>query len=683
MHMKEYLNETAERITARPLLRFDSRESFERWRKERQALFHRMTGLDVYLRRERTPLSVRWTGTIDCETHVLRKLYFESLPGLYVAAHLYVPKHLRSPAPGMLYLCGHHKLQKIHFQDHARRFAQLGFVTLVLDTIQLGETFGEHHGTYRKEWFHWISRGYTPAAAEVWNAIRGIDLLCGLGEVDPLRLGVTGISGGGSISWWVACADDRIRAVATASGTGNLASHIRDRSLDNHCDCNFPNNPYGWSLAESYALAAPRPVLILAPDRDYWFNVESVRQVHGQLRQLYDQLNAGEQLELFVYGGPHTYSPEARKRIFSWFMRHLQGLDISPDEVGDIDGVRLPAEQLLVFHGNPPADDRSLTVQDWFVPLPAPMPPETPEQLQSFRDEIVARMKEECFAAFPRTARPAAAVIRQQSWETRENCWIHQFCFESEENWTLWGEIRGAFPDPFYKPEADLYSIGGLRTEAAQRPEAGQHPEAGLRPAVVRLRRPGDAKGQASLELLRAFPEQWLKVRIDPRGTGDTAWGAELDRHIRRAAALTGRTVASMRVWDTLRGLEAVRGLPGVDPDKIVLAASEDMAVVALYAALLDGGLAGVVLERPPATLDAPDDPEAGASFREIINALRHADLPQAAACLWPARIVFVGEMPESYRWAERVYERLGNGGRFVAVAKPAELASFLKKTGF
>lgn len=671
MHMKEYLNALAERMTERTLPRFDTREAFECWRRERQALFHRMTGLDMYLQRERTPLSVRVTGTIDCEAYVLRKLHFESLPGLYVAAHLYVPKGLRRPAPGMLYLCGHHKLQKIHFQDHARRFARLGFVTLVLDTIQLGEVQGEHHGTYKKGMFHWISRGYTPTAPEVWNAMRGIDLLCAMEEVDAGRLGVTGISGGGAISWWLACADDRIRAIASASGTGSTASHIIDRTLDTHCDCNFPNNPYGWSLTECYALAGLRPVLIVAPDRDAWFHIDAVRRVHGHLRELYDRLGAGDKLELYVFEGPHSYSPGSRKRIFGWFLEQLCDLSISAEEIDDVDELRLPEEQLLVFDKRPPVEDRALSVQDWFVPLAAPTLPNSRKQLQAYRDGLIARIREECFAAFPQTATPAAAKFSQESWVAKEDLWIRRFHYQSEEEWTLQGEIRGSFPDPFALAKGDrdrnADSAAFLQTET----------EAALRPVAVRLRLPGDPQGQRSLELLRPFPAEWLRVRLDPRGTGDTAWGAEQDWHIRRAAALTGRTVASMRVLDVMRGIAAVRALPGVDQDRIVLAASGEMAVVALYAALLDGRLAGVILERPPATLDAPDDPEAGASLREIINALRYGDLSQVAACLWPAKLAFVGEMPDSYNWTKQMYERIGCGGRVGLAAKSGELAAF------
>ncbi|MDF2725443.1 MAG: Abhydrolase family, partial [Paenibacillus sp.] len=106
MHMKQDLHERARAMAGRPLPQFSSQQQFEQWRAERRSVFHRMLGIDRYLQQERTPLNVRVTGTVDCDTFRIDKLVYESLPGLYVAAHLYMPKQLPEPAPAILYVCG-------------------------------------------------------------------------------------------------------------------------------------------------------------------------------------------------------------------------------------------------------------------------------------------------------------------------------------------------------------------------------------------------------------------------------------------------------------------------------------------------------------------------------------------------------------------------------------------------
>ena len=58
---------------------------------------------------------------------------------------------------------------------------------MTIDTLQLGEIEGIHHGTYRYGMWWWLNRGYTPAGVEAWNCIRALDYLQSRAEVDPKR----------------------------------------------------------------------------------------------------------------------------------------------------------------------------------------------------------------------------------------------------------------------------------------------------------------------------------------------------------------------------------------------------------------------------------------------------------------------------------------------------------------
>lgn len=633
MHITDYLVRIAEEITDRPLPRFANRDEFLTWRQERQTQFHKMLGIDTYLHQPRTDLNTTITGTVQRDTYRIDKLYFESLPGLYVAANLYIPDQEEKPMPAILLLCGHATKQKVRYQEHARRFAQLGFVVLVLDTIQLGEVRGVHHGTYKHGWFHWISKGYTPAAVEVWNAIRGLDLLSELQEVDRDRLGVTGNSGGGAMTWWTACADDRVKVLAPSCGTGTIASHIREQTIDGHCDCMFPNNPYGWSLIEMYALVAPRPLLIATPDRDRLFSIDSVRMVYRRMKGFYDALGFKNSISFVEFPGPHGYSPESRKAISHWFLRHLMNKDIRLRDVKDFDGFKEKEEDLLVYKDMIPANDESTSVQDWFIPL-QPLPDiTTSEELVCMRKSLIAKLKLESFAAFPvQRAKPELQII-QQSVDKNDH-WYHKFSYMTEHEWRLSGNIQG------HHKTLHISS-----------------------PTAIHIRSAEDGREEADLQMLDGLNEKWLKAWLDVRGTGRTAWGAELNWFIRRSLALTGRTVASLRIWDTLRGIQAMRTLSQVDAKQLVLAGKGEMAVVALYAALLDGDISAVILEDPPASLNEPGDGKGMDAPVEILNALRHADLPLIAALLWPTSLIFIGDRPESYRYTETIYRQLGNPG--------------------
>jgi len=114
-----------------------------------------------------------------------------------------------------------------------------------------------------------------------------------------------------------------------------------------------------------------------------------------------------------------------------------------------------------------------------------------------------------------------------------------------------------------------------------------------------------------------------------------------------------------------LRALASVRQLSQVDGQRIVMAARGEMAAVVLYAALLDGHVQTVLLEDPPATQNVASQPDGEGTALEMLGCLRVTDLPQVAGLLYPAELVFIGERPSSYDWAEELYRRLGVAERF------------------
>ncbi len=670
MNMREYLSREARQMQAARTAALRSLPPAAQWPAERQrrlAQYYDMMGVSEYMALpERPPLNVRITSETQREGYRIRTLSYESLPQLYVTANLYLPDDLSAPAPGVLYLCGHSQQQKVHYQAHPRKFAQLGFVCLIVETIQLGEIEGQHHGTHLRGWFNWFSRGYTPAGVELWNGVRALDLLQALPEVDGTKLGVTGLSGGGAGSWWVPAADERVRVAAPVCGTATFASHVAERTVDGHCDCMFPVNVHRWELADVGALIAPRPLLIASADRDGIFHIRSIREVHAATKRVYDHLGAGEQLRLVETPGGHSYHERSRRAIFSWFLRHLQGKAVPEAEVGDIDddvpeahhpshhrallaaserpAAQESVETLRVYRNGVPADERVTTVQEYFV-VPNPPPTiTTTEELHTKRAETVAYLRAHTFSHFP--ARPAPLDVEVEYERADGNANGGRFAFTSEEGWRLRG----------------MWSPAQAGTSSGSQPA----------PALVVLRSPHDVPRENFAQQWTAgLDHRWARVYVEPRGTGDTGWSPSLDWHLRRAAMLTGRTIASLQVYDALRALQAVAELPGIDGRRLAIAGQGGMAAVALYAALLHActgprpgsGLEAICLGGPPATQDAPSNPDGTGEAIEMLFALRVTDLPQVAGLLWPAELVFIGPRPTTYQWAEDLYARLGAPG--------------------
>ncbi|MDP4223924.1 MAG: hypothetical protein Q8868_11500, partial [Bacteroidota bacterium] len=155
-NIRNYLTTTAKVITDSALSGIKSLNDWEKVKAEKYTEFIEMMSLqDMPINGMRSELNVHITGIIQQKGYHIEKLYYESLPGLYVPANLYVPDSIKSPVPAILYVCGHARTQKVHYQAHPAKFARLGFVCLIIETIQWGEVLGEHWGCYARGWFNW------------------------------------------------------------------------------------------------------------------------------------------------------------------------------------------------------------------------------------------------------------------------------------------------------------------------------------------------------------------------------------------------------------------------------------------------------------------------------------------------------------------------------------------------
>src|SRR5262245_40631807 len=150
--IRKYLAAEAKRISTKFMDGATTKAEWEKVRPRLKREFLDMLGLDPLP--EKTPLKATVTGTLARGDVTIEKLHYQSKPGLYVTANLFRPKVIAKDGklPAILYVCGHSGRgrdgNKTAFQDHGMWFASNGYVCLVLDTLQLGEIAGKHHGTY-------------------------------------------------------------------------------------------------------------------------------------------------------------------------------------------------------------------------------------------------------------------------------------------------------------------------------------------------------------------------------------------------------------------------------------------------------------------------------------------------------------------------------------------------------
>ena len=187
---------------------------------------------------EKTPLNATTTGTIERGLR-RRKAALPEPAGTVRNSEPLAPAAIVEKLPAVLLFVGHYNRgrngHKTFMQDQGKWFARNGYVCLIMDTLTRGELPGDtRDAIYNGERMWWISRGYSPAAVECWNAIRGIDYLDSRPEVDADRIAATGLSGGGAVTFWIAAVDDRVKCAAAALGADRLGN---PRPRSDLCAC--------------------------------------------------------------------------------------------------------------------------------------------------------------------------------------------------------------------------------------------------------------------------------------------------------------------------------------------------------------------------------------------------------------------------------------------------------------
>jgi dienelactone hydrolase len=614
--IERFLQQETERVSKRFL---DGAKTFDEWQPRRERLrreYYEMLGL--WPLPEKTPLHATVTGTVDRGEVTIEKVHYQSKPGLYVTGNLYRPREVKGRLPAILYVCGHSGKgrdgNKTAFQDHGMWFARHGYVCLIVDTLQLGEIAGKHHGTYNLGRWWWQARGYTPAGVECWNGVRGIDYLVSRPDVDAEKIGVTGISGGGASTIWIAAADERVKVAVPVSGMSDLESYVSHKIINGHCDCMLMVNTYGWEWTTIAALIAPRPLLFANSDNDSIFPMDGNRRIIARLREVYGMYRKLELVDEYVSKGGHDYRPDLRKAIFGWINKHLKG------ETGTVDDATdppLPGEQLRVFPTDKevPADARNATIDETFVAVAKPSSPDR-DGVAGWRSRRLKELRAISFRTLPKDIPPAVASSKAAP-------------IPGGSLLTVEAGVDVFLSDADFGPPTRKHGLLVVLNEADD-------------PA---LGTPEWAKPIAKGRVVRL---------LSPRGCGPFRWTrSSPPNYVERAHVLLGTTVDAGRVRDVAA---VVHWLNVQDRDiEWAVAGKGPSGIIAAYAAIFWPGIYGVTCVDPPASH------RSGPYF---LNVLRVLDIPEALGLLAPRRLTLIGGDGKAFDVTAAIYKASDAGDR-------------------
>ncbi|WP_343746400.1 acetylxylan esterase [Chitinophaga sp.] len=323
-------------------------EEWTTWRQQLREKIVRETGMqeDHVL-----PLDVKETGRIQQQGYSIRNISFQTRPGVYATANLYMPDG-PGPFPAVINMHGHWPGARTGdmVQATAHELAGHGYICLNIDAWGAGERtttpgVAEYHGASLGASL--MNAGATLMGMQLTDNMRGVDLLCSLPQADKKRIGATGASGGGNQTMWLTAMDERIKAAVPVVSVGTFEAYI----LNSNCVCELL--PSGLTFTEEagiLAMAAPRALKVCNAEKDAsksFYPSEMLRSYKAAI-PLFQLLKAGDRLQYQLFDTTHGYWPEIRSTMLGWFDQHLKGTG-NGGPVPLPATVLLPAAQLLTF----------------------------------------------------------------------------------------------------------------------------------------------------------------------------------------------------------------------------------------------------------------------------------------------------------------------------------------------
>ena len=282
---------------------------------------------------ERTPLNAQTVETVKRDGYTIEKVLFESRPRHYVTALVFVPDaHVAQKCPGVLVTCGH-DLNGKGAQGNQRAcvvLAKSGFVTIIYDPIDQGErkqlpesklmsVSGHVNAGLRAHLLGWGA-----AQFRIWDGIRALDLLASRPDVDATRLGVTGMSGGGTLSSYLNAVDWRYKAacpmgfLTTMRALGDRCGP-QDSEQIIHGQLAFGLNHLSLMLMNGGSALCPG--FTFGDFFPYFGSMESFRKACA----FREREGRGGMIDRFECAGPHGWYESEKQALALWFRRHLAG----------------------------------------------------------------------------------------------------------------------------------------------------------------------------------------------------------------------------------------------------------------------------------------------------------------------------------------------------------------------
>jgi len=295
---------------------------------------------------EKVPLNPQVQAEWRDDGLIKQRVVFDVEAGLSAVAYVFRPEGTSAKLPGILACHGHGEFGKDAVMgsrgvpelaagiaqsnyDYGLQMAKAGYAVIAIDWRGFGERDDRHKPNHNDVVYtrdicniHYLRAtmlGMTVLGMDIHDGSCALDYLCSLDFVDPDRIGVMGLSFGGTMTTWMAICDERIKAADIICYSDRFEDFgIRDVNI-----CGSQITPGLYRLCDVpdlQGLIAPRPLLVEIGSYDPCFTVDSAMSCFREVENIYTAAGARENLELDLFEGGHQFSGV---KSFQFFKKHL------------------------------------------------------------------------------------------------------------------------------------------------------------------------------------------------------------------------------------------------------------------------------------------------------------------------------------------------------------------------
>ena len=603
---------------------------------------------------EKTPLNAKIISVIKKDGYRIEKIVYESFPGFYVTGCLYVPEKTKGKVPAILNVIGHNQesFRNELYQVVNYNLVQKGMMVFAIDPPGQGEhvqnfttkvnfssvgySVVEHNyfGNYP------FLSGYSCAKYFIWDGIRAIDYLVSRKDVDPERIGMTGWSGGGTVTNYVAALDDRVKVAIPCSWANANKRLLETKAASDAEAILYHSFKMGIGVEDLIELRAPKPTMMVFVSRDEYLCLQGARESYTEAKNAFGALNGSDNLVFLEEDSKHWLTPKIRLAIYSFFMKHFN-MKGDPSEV---EAEVLPREQLNV----------------------------TPTgQIATYLGG------EMIFDVNKRIAEKQIAAIESSRADNKD----HLSMVKTKALQLSGYEDPVSADNQFFingRYQRDGYTMGKYAIEVGDEyaiPVLLFVPDDGKvkHPAIIWLNPKGkSADASPGGEIEKIVKKGYIVAAVDPLGIGEVKNTAGREHTDSYTAILTGRSIPGIRASNIIRVADVLSRNSGVDPSRIGAVGIDELCIPLIYAAAFNNILSSLVLVGSPASyrsIALNRDYRIGFTVREnggywhpyevdftwgVGGALTAYDLPDLIATIAPRKIAISGMKNQMMQLADQ-----------------------------